>query len=252
MKIQEIKITNIEANHLQPRRSFDKKSLSELAKSIQESGLIQPIVVKPKGKNYSLIAGERRLRAFELLNRNSIPAVVMEVGDNEGENLSLIENIQRMDLSAIEEALAFQTLLANQKITQEELAKRLGKSQSAIANKIRLLQLNPEVITAIDSKKISERHGRALLGLPDKKQKELLERIVKSNLNVAQSERLVENIRKTKKIVPIKRIGKGAHIRLGINTINEALTLVKGAGIKVSSEESETDEYYQILIKIKK
>jgi len=145
MKIQEIPMESINTNPSQPRRHFDDNSIYELAQSIQESGLIQPIIVRVGSGGFFLIAGERRYRAFQYLGRKTIPAVVIEASENDSENLSLIENIQRMDLSAIEEALAYQSLLNNQKITQEELARRIGKSQSSIANKLRLLQLAPEV-----------------------------------------------------------------------------------------------------------
>lgn len=243
----------IETNPSQPRKAFDKNSIAELAQSIKENGLIQPIMVRPSKTGYAIVAGERRFKAFQLLRRDTIPAIVADTSADDSENLSLIENIQRMDLSAIEEALAYQSLLANQGLTQAQLAKKIGKSQSAIANKLRLLQLSQEVITAISEKKITERHGRSLLGVDEEKQKEILNRIITLDLNVAQTEKLVEG--GSPEVKPLVRkavIAKDSRIQLGLNTINEAIGLVKAVGISVSSEESENDDYYQILIRLKK
>lgn len=242
----------IESNPTQPRKTFDKNSILELAQSIKENGLIQPIMVRPSPTGYALVAGERRFKAFQLLKRDTIPAIVAESSVNDSENLSLIENIQRMDLSAIEEALAYQSLIENQNLTQEQLANKIGKSQSAVANKLRLLQLSPEVIEAISDKQITERHGRSLLGVDEAKQKELLSKIKAQDLNVAQTEKLVNSIKDAKGSSRKAVIAKDSRILLGVNTINEAIDLVKTVGISVSSEESETEDFYQILIRLKK
>ena len=252
MKIQEIPIELIHTNPSQPRRHFDENSIYELAQSIQESGLIQPIIVRVGAEGFYLVAGERRYRAFQYLGRRSIPALVIEASENDSENLSLIENIQRMDLSAIEEALAYQSLLANQKMTQEELARRIGKSQSSIANKLRLLQLTPEVIAAISAKQITERHGRSLLALDEHKQREMLSKIVTNDLNVAQTEKLVESYKERRPLLRRTVVAKDSRIQLAVNTVNEAISSIRNVGIPINSEEAEYDNYYQIVIRLKK
>lgn len=252
-RVQNIAISKIQTNPLQPRKYFDEDSLNELTQSIRVNGLIQPIVVRPIEGGYSLIAGERRLKAFQKLNQETIPALIIEVGENQAENFSLIENIQRMDLTPIEEAQAFQTLLISQKITQEELAKQIGKSQSAIANKLRLLQLAPDVREALASKKITERHGRSLLGLTPEKQESFLKRIIKQDLNVAQTEKLVALEKPQNKNKPGGKVrGYATQIQLGINTINEAVAMVAKFGINISCEEQDDEDEYRMIIKFKK
>jgi len=241
MKTQEIALQSIKTNPHQPRREFDENAIYGLAQSIQENGLIQPIVVRPIGNQYEIVAGERRYRAMKLLQASTISAVVVEASDNQADNMSLIENIQRMDLTAIEEAMAYQALLANQKITQETLALRLGKSQPSIANKIRLLNLDNEVQSAILNKQITERHGRSLLGLPPQQQKKILDKVIAHDLNVSQCEKLVDSLKAPKNKPPVKNSGRTKQIQLGINTINEAVELVRASGLNVSCEISESD-----------
>ena len=252
MKVQEIDINLIITNPGQPRRSFDDKNIEELAQSIKENGLIQPIVVRPNNDGYMVIAGERRFRALKLLEAKKIPAIVVQASENESENLSLIENIQRMDLSPMEEALAYQSLLENQNITQEELAKKIGKSQSSIANKMRLLQLIPEVKEAIGNMQITERHGRSLLGLDSNNQLAMLRKIIAENLTVAQVEQLVNKDITQKVTIRKNIISRSSKVQLAVNTINEALDRVKNAGIEFSKNEEESDDYYQMIVRIKK
>ncbi len=252
MKLEDIKLELIMTNPAQPRKSFEQEGIEELAQSIKESGLIQPIIVRPSGKGYMVVAGERRLRAIELLGMASITCIIIEASSSESANLSLIENIQRSDLSPLEEALAYQALLQTQNITQEELAKRIGKSQSSIANKLRLLQLAPEVKEAIINKAITERHGRCLLGLEQEKQEVLLRKIIVENLTVAQTERLIKKGENQRIIIRKDFVSRTSAVQLGVNTINEAITTVKSAGIPIKSTESETAKYYQIVIRIKK
>ena len=252
MKVQEIDINLIITNPTQPRRSFDDANIEELAQSIKENGLIQPIVVRPNNGSYMVIAGERRFRALKLLNNKKIPAIIVQASENESENISLIENIQRMDLSPMEEALAYQSLLENQKITQEQLAQKIGKSQSSIANKMRLLQLIPEVKQAIANMQITERHGRSLLGLENKHQLAMLRKIISENLTVAQVEKLVNKDNKQKVTIRKNIISRSSKVQLAVNTINEALDRVKNAGIEFNKNEEENNDYYQMIIKIKK
>lgn len=252
-RIQNILINKIETNPKQPRKFFDEQSLVELSQSIQQNGLIQPIVVRPILNGYSLIAGERRLRAYKLLKQTQIPAFIIEVSQNQAENFSLIENIQRLDLTPIEEAQAFAEILSSQKITQEQLAQKVGKSQSAIANKLRLLQLSPVVLSALSSKKISERHGRSLIGLSNDRQEEVLKQIIRGDLNVAQTEKLIslnKAVKKTKH--KNSSVGKASQVMLGINTIKEAITMIESTGIPFEKEIYEDAFECQILVKFKK
>jgi len=252
MKIQNIAINSIITNPSQPRKSFSDNSIAELAQSIKENGLIQPIVVRPYSGGYMLIAGERRFRAVKLLQETEIPCIIVQAGDSESDNLSLIENIQRLDLSPMEEALAYQSLLENQKITQEQLAQKIGKSQSSIANKLRLLQLIPEVKEAISNMQITERHGRSLLGLEERQQLALLHKIIADNLTVAQVENLVNQESRQKVTIKKNIISRSSKVLLALNTINEALDRVKNAGIEFDKEEQENDDYYQMIVKIRK
>jgi ParB family transcriptional regulator, chromosome partitioning protein len=251
MKTIEIALHQIKTNPNQPRREFDESAIYGLAQSIQENGLIQPIVVRPVGTHYEIVAGERRFRAMQILKADTVSAIVVNVTDNQADNMSLIENIQRMDLSAIEEALAYQALLANQKITQETLAMRLGKSQPSIANKLRLLNLNPEVQAAILNKQITERHGRSLLSLDLEQQSKVLKKIITNDLNVSQSEKLVDGLKTPKTKKPNKANGRTKQIQLGINTVNETVELIRSSGLNVNCEivESEVSVVMSIVFK---
>ena len=185
-EIFDISLVDIMPNRFQPREIFDDEALHELSKSIQEHGVIQPIIVRKVGDKYEIIAGERRFRASQLAGKETIPALVRDIDDKEAAKIALLENLQRKDLTPIEEAKTYQTILKLDNITQEELAQSLGKSQSAIANKLRLLNLDEEVQTALLNSQISERHARSLLSLDNQKQKELLVKILNNRLTVRQ------------------------------------------------------------------
>lgn len=186
-EIFDIYLKDIMPNRFQPREVFDETALKELSDSIKEHGVIQPILVRKVGDKYELIAGERRFRASELAGKETIPAIVTVMDDKEAAKVALIENLQRKDLSPIEEAKTYQTILRLDNMTQEELAKNLGKSQSAIANKLRLLNLDDKVQTALLNGEISERHARSLLNLPDKeKQQQMVDKIIQNRMTVRQ------------------------------------------------------------------
>lgn len=191
--ITHITLNDIVPNRFQPRNYFNEQTIKELARSIKENDLLQPIIVREISPNlYEIIAGERRYRAVKSLGWGSIPAIINNMTDNQVATLALIENIQREELSAIEEAQAFKQLLSLREITQQELAQSIGKTQSSIANKIRLLKLTPEVQQAIINQKITERHGRALLALDELGQKYLLKKITSQQLNVLQTEQRIK------------------------------------------------------------
>ena len=186
-EIFDIEIKDIMPNRYQPREVFNEQDLNEMAQSIKEHGIIQPIVVRKVGDRYEIIAGERRYRASILAGKQTIPAIVSVMDDREAAKVALLENLQRKDLSAIEEAKTYQTILKLDNITQEELAQNLGTSQSAIANKLRLLNLDESVQTALLNNEISERHARSLLNIPEPEaQKDMLRKVIENRMTVRQ------------------------------------------------------------------
>ena len=196
--ILQVPIEDIIPNRFQPRLSFDDTSLNDLALSIKQHGIIQPLVLRRKNDKYEIIAGERRFKAAKLAGLASVPAVISNLDDNASAEVAIVENIQRKDLTAIEEAKSFQALLDKGYMTQDELARKMGLSQSAISNKLRLLTLDESVQEAILSEKISERHARTLLKVPShEKQKELLNKIINERLTVKQLEDEIKNMELT-------------------------------------------------------
>lgn len=194
-EIFEIYLEDIIPNRFQPRLAFDEKALSELAESIKAHGIIQPLVLRKVGDKYEIIAGERRFKAASIAGLTKVPAVVMNLDDNESAELAVIENIQRQDLNAIEEAESYKKLLDRNYLTQEQLASRMGKTQATISNKLRLLSLDNEVRDALLNGKISERHARSLLSLKTpEEQKNILNQILNNKLTVRQTDDLVKSI----------------------------------------------------------
>lgn len=249
----EIAIDQIIPNRFQPRKEFNPDALFELAQSIRENGLIQPIVVRPIEEGYEIIAGERRFRAMVLAGFASIPSHVLNANENKIAQMALIENIQREDLTSIEEADAYVQLIKLKGWTQEKLAQVMGKSQSSIANKIRLLQLSAEIQQAIRNRKISERHARALLQIDETAQKVVLQEILTRKLNVAETEKLVEkqdSIRKRKRRPTTK--GLSRDIKIAKNTLIQAVSMIERAGSDVMFEEEDSDKEYVFKVRIKK
>ena len=205
-KVEQLHVKSIKPNPYQPRKIFNDEAIEELRDSIQEHGILQPIIVRKRDTTYEIVAGERRFRAAQLAGLKEIPAIVKTFTDEETMELAILENLQREDLTPIEEAEAYKNLLDHLKITQEQLAKRLGKSRSHIANHMRLLALPEKVRTLITDGQLSMGHGRALLGLKHKKQIPLTaKKVLKEGLNVRQLERLVQQLnenvpRETKKV----------------------------------------------------
>ena len=191
--LREIRIEKIVPNKYQPRREFTEDKIKELAESIKQNGLLQSITVRDMGNGfYELIAGERRLRALKYLQYPTTKAIVKELTNEQMATLALIENIQREELTPIEEAYAYQELLSINNLTQDELAKSLGKTQATVANKLRLLKLCSKVVDAINSKRITERHGRAMVKLDPSAQEKILNQILTQSLNVSQTEERIE------------------------------------------------------------
>lgn len=255
-EVVKLPINKISANKFQPRTVFDEEKIEELARTIHMHGVIQPIVVRMSAEEntYEIIAGERRFRAMSSLGWKEVPAIIRNMSDKETASIALIENLQREELTAIEEANAYQNLLEIQGITQEALAQRLGKSQSTVANKLRLLKLPEEIQQALLDRQITERHARVLLQVKDNAmQKKLFDETIEQSLNVKQLELKVEKLlsAEPKKAKP-RRKAFSRDVRIAVNTIKESLNMVSKSGIDVSTEEEEHDEYYQITVKIPK
>ena len=194
-KIINISLDEIIPNRFQPRVTFDEKELNQLANSISRYGVIQPIVVRNLGSKYEIIAGERRYKAARLAGLKKIPAIVNDADDEKSAEIALLENLQRKDLSPIEEAKSYKKLLERGYLTQEQLATRMGKTQATISNKLRLLNLSPKVQDALLNNKISERHARSLLRIEDKsKQEELLDNIIENRINVKDTDDMINNM----------------------------------------------------------
>lgn len=245
-----IKIKHIIANKEQPRTHFEKEKIQELALSIQQNGLLQPIVVRPHNGKYQIVVGERRYRACKLAGLNKIPCIISEYDDKQVDTVSIIENIQREDLSVVEEAKAYQVLLKKHGFLQHELADKVGKKQSTIANKIRLLKLEESVLDALDQKKISERHARAMLSVDHSTQIKVLKEILDKSLTVNQTEAYIKRLLEPKKHKTIKKVSK--NVKIAWNTLQQAITMIEKTGVEVSHEEKDKDDEYVITIHIKK
>ncbi|MFP7298420.1 nucleoid occlusion protein [Neobacillus niacini] len=253
-EIKKIPIDRIVPNRFQPRTVFDDEKIEELSQTIHTHGIIQPIVVRQFEGNYEIIAGERRYRAMKKLGWDEAPAIIKNYSDTETASVALIENLQREELSPIEEAIAYGKLLELHNLTQEALAQRLGKGQSTVANKLRLLKLPQLIQESLLNKEITERHARALIPLKDpEKQVMLLQDIIEKNLNVKQTEDRVARILEEKNQKPKpKRKAFSKDMRIAVNTIRQSLSMVSDNGINLDSEEEEFEEYYQFTIKIPK
>ncbi len=255
-KVMEIPLGRIDPNPSQPRHFFDLEALSELAASIEQYGVIQPITVQKKTDGrFSIVAGERRYRASCMAKKRTIPAIVVSMSDEVSAAVALLENLQRKDLTFFEEAEGYARLMADYHMTQEELSEKLGKSQSAIANKLRLLKLEDDVKQILFDAGLSERHARALLKLPNKKSREkALKRIIAAKLTVAQTENLVESM--TKQEAEARRFqgfrsmlnAEGQRQKLFCNTMNKAIRLLNRSGIETHIEQTEDETSYRYVI----
>ena len=252
-QIQDLPLARIHPNRFQPRHAFSSESISELAQTLREEGLLQPIIVREDGEEYEIIAGERRFRAAQSLGWEKIPAIVNNLSDQQTASLALIENLQREDLNPIDEATAYENLMELNSLTQAQLAKDIGKSQSYVANKLRLLKLDPQIQEALASGAITARHGRALLALSSDQQKQALEQILSDKLNVKQTEELVAKLLEgPAKPKEKRKVFRMSHdMRVQINTIKEAVKLAKQSGIKVKVAEQNDGDEYSITIVMK-
>ena len=238
-----VSIDEIRPNPYQPRIDFDDEALMELSQSIRENGLIHPITVRQEKDGYEIVAGERRYRAMKIAGMIEIPVIVIDADEVQMAEMALVENIQRENLSAIEEANAYVQIMKTTGISQSQLALKLGKSQSSIANKIRLLQLDEEVQQAVTTRRITERHARALLALPKEKQEQAMETIVKKGLTVAQSEKMIRK-EASPKPKRQKKVFKGLsrNIKIGLNTIDQAVAMIEKSGIQIHRDMTEDED----------
>lgn len=258
--ISYIGIDSIRPNPYQPRKQFNKAALDELCESIKQYGVIQPINVRKITSNsYELVAGERRLRAATLAGLKEIPAIVINVDDNDSAVMALIENLQREDLSYMEEAEGYNNLINEHKFTQEELAQKIGKSQSTIANKIRLLKLSPLVKKILSDNNLTERHARALLKLHDEQlQLKVLKHVCEKGLNVKRTEDLVERAiekfsREIKEKGGERKFTRAIKdIRIFVNTIRQAIDVMKKSGVNAKAAQIDRGEYIEFIVRIPK
>ncbi len=254
--VVQLPMDKIQPNRYQPRTIFDSGKLAELAQTIESHGVIQPIVVREVEDGiFEIIAGERRYRAMQSLNWTEAPAIIREMSERETASIALIENLQREELTAIEEAHAYQALLEMHELTQGALAEKLGKGQSTIANKLRLLKLPQEIQDAILNRQISERHARALIPLKDEAQRLLLfNETLEKDYNVRQLEQRIEQLTKADKKPKKKRVRRivNKDVRIALNTIRESVSVIHDNGIAIDTQEEENDDYFQVTVRIAK
>ncbi len=251
-KVLYLPIDSLRPNPDQPRRVFDQEALEELASSIRSLGLLQPLTVRRQDGGWELVAGERRLRAARLAGLEEVPCLTIQTDSQSSSLLALVENLQRRDLDFWEEALALRRLIDTYHISQEEAARRIGKSQSAVANKLRLLKLPQEALAILQAGGGTERHARALLRLETEEQQlESARRVVDLGLTVAQTEALVDSLLAGRPAPPRKKptyIIKD--VRLFLNTISRSLDLMRSAGVDAQCSRQDTEELITLTIQI--
>lgn len=255
-----VPIDFIRPNPYQPRKQFNKLALEELCSSIKQYGVLQPINVrKISFSTYELVAGERRLRAAIMAGLKEIPAIIINVDDNDSAVMALIENLQREDLSYMEEAEGYCNLINEHGFTQEELAQKIGKSQSTIANKIRLLKLSPLVKKILADNNLTERHARALLKLHDEQlQLKVLKLVCERGLNVKRTEELVEKaidkFSKDSRQKPADRKVTKAikDVRIFVNTIKQAIDIMKQSGVNAKAAQIDRGDYIEFVVRVPK
>lgn len=252
-KVLYLPIEKVQPNPAQPRRFFEESSLRELSRSIAHYGILQPLTVRRTALGYELIAGERRLRAAKLAGLREVPCLLLRSSEEESSLMALIENLQRRDLHYFEEAAAIAKLITTYGLSQEQAAEKLGKSQSAVANKLRLLRLSTPCTLLLREHGLSERHARALLRLTDDERRlRALHVVIENNYNVAQTEEYIEKLVCRAAAVPPQR--RAAYIikdvRIFLNTINRQLGIMQRAGVAANSERQDTDDEIRVLIRI--
>lgn len=253
-ELRSVPLEHIRPNPYQPRQSFDEESIAELAESIAEQGLLQPLVVRPAGNGYQLLLGERRFRACQRLGMTEVPAIVRTADDREAAVLALVENMQREDLSLFEEVEGLRFLAEHFQMSQQEIADSLGLSQSSVANKLRLLKLAPAVREVVTRENLTERHARALLAFSDpEKQLRAAQYIAEKRMNVREAEewiaRQLEGEQPRKPRQRVRAIYKDA--RLFLNSVRSLVTQLEKAGVGVELDEEQTPDYLEVRVRIR-
>ncbi|MGM9590494.1 MAG: ParB/RepB/Spo0J family partition protein [Faecousia sp.] len=239
---------SIRPNPAQPRKVFQPEALAELSESIRQHGILQPLSVRRNGLSYELIAGERRLRAAQMAGLTEIPCIVMQMDDRESGLAAMIENLQRQDLDFIEEAMGIARLMSLYEMSQEQAARMLGKSQSAVANKLRILRHSDAVLSALRAGNLTERHARALLRLSTDEQKlSAISDIVRQGMSVARAEKYIESLLSQPKTKPPK-----ADVTVFLNNLTQSLQKIQRSGVGAVSERRETDTQIVLTITIPK
>ena len=254
-RVQYIPLGRIRPNPQQPRRSFDEEGLAELAASIRSCGILQPLTVRRAGDGYELVAGERRLRAARIAGLREVPCLVAQVGEEDSALLALMENLQRRDLDCWEEAQAIARLISRYGLSQEEAARRLGRAQPTVANKLRLLRLPEDVRALLRENGLTERHARARLRLQDPEvQRRAAGDMVRRGMNVAQAEAYVEKLLQSAQVTPPR--GRSTYIikdvRLFLNSVDRGLHLMRQAGVDAGWNRQDTDREILLTIRIPK
>ena len=254
-RVQYIPLGRIRPNPQQPRRSVDEEGLAELAASIRSCGILQPLTVRRAGEGYELVAGERRLRAARIAGLREVPCLVAQVGEEDSALLALMENLQRRDLDCWEEAQAIARLISRYGLSQEEAARRLGRAQPTVANKLRLLRLPEDVRALLRENGLTERHARALLRLQDPEvQRRAAGDMVRRGMNVAQAEAYVEKLLQSAQVTPPR--GRSTYIikdvRLFLNSVDRGLHLMRQAGVDAGGNRQDTDREILLTIRIPK
>lgn len=254
-EVVSIDIDKVMPNLYQPRKYFNEEALGELSESIKEYGIIQPLTVRKMGELFELVAGERRLRAAKLANLKTVPCNIIDITDSESAEIALLENLQREDLNYIEEAEAYYNLIHEHNFTQDELAKKMGKKQSTIANKLRLLKLGESVRKLCLNNKLTERHARALLAVSEEDlQLKIIKKVIKDSLNVKKTEELInkellklagENLKKKSR----QNIRRALPAKLYVNTIKQVF---QKFNIPAEYTYSDEDDFIEVKVKIPK
>ncbi len=255
-RVMEISIDNIVPNPYQPRKVFSQTALEELSNSIKTYGILQPITVRQKNDKYELIAGERRFRAAKLASFKTIPAIIHDMTDESSAVLALLENLQREDLNFIEEAMGYESLIKEHSFTQQQLAEKLGKNQSTIANKLRILRLPSDIKIKLVENGLTERHARALLKLPTEDlMRDILDKIIKNELTVKKTEKLITDLIESLQVADEDKkqsVKASMGIKIYLNTMKQAFDAILNTGIKAKYNEIDKGDYMEVVVRIPK
>lgn len=251
-RVQPVRLERIRPNPSQPRRVFDPVGLQELADSIRQHGILQPLTVRKTAEGLELVAGERRLRAARLAGLREAPCIILTMDEERSGILALVENLQRRDLDYLEEAEGLARLMERYGLSQEQAAQKVGKSQSAVANKLRLLKHPPQVLEALRRTGLTERHARALLRLPEEQRLEAVELIARRGWTVAQAEQYIEN--RLEQQPPVRRPPRYLFrdVRMFLNTLDRSLEMIRSAGIRCAYGREETEQEIVLTIRLPK